>query len=111
MRLAVLLLIAAACLYPQELSHATSPRTAHKVDPEYTKQALDAKVEGDIVLSAIVGMDGIPSDIKVVHGLGKGLDQKAVECLRQWRFTPGTNHGEPVSTRATIEMNFRLPKS
>jgi protein TonB len=40
-----------------------------------------------------------------------GLDEKAVECLKKWRFKPATNHSEPVSAKATVEMNFRLLQS
>jgi len=112
MRLALLGLIAAISLYSQEISHTTDPRVDHKVEPEYTKEALDARIEGPVVLSLVIGADGVPSDIKVVRGLGMGLDEKAVQCLRRWRFAPATKFGEPVSTpRATIQMNFRLPQS
>lgn len=110
MKLAILLLIAVVPLPSQEISHTTPPKLIHKVEPEYTKEALDAKLQGTVVLDAVIGIDGIPSDIQVVRGLGKGLDEKAIECLRQWRFSPATNYfGEPVSTKATFEMNFRLP--
>jgi len=112
MRLAVLVLTAAVgLLQPQELSHTTSPKVIHKVEPEYTKEALDAKIEGEVILSFMIGTDGIPSDIRLLRGLGKGLDEKAIECLKQWRFAPATSHGEPVSAKATVEMNFRLPRS
>jgi protein TonB len=90
------------------LAHTTEARVAHTVKPEYTKEGLDAKIEGDVILTLMIGADGTPSDIKLVRGLGKGLDEKAVECLRQWRFIPATNHGEPVSTKTTVEVNFRL---
>jgi periplasmic protein TonB len=90
MKLAVLLLLAAAeSLLPQEISHATAPRVTHTVPPEYTKEALDAKLQGVVILSAIVGIDGAASNIKVVRGLGQGLDEKAVACVGQWRFSPG----------------------
>jgi len=58
---------------------------------EYTNEALAAKIEGDVILSLMVGPDDVPSDIKVVRGLGMGLDEKAVECLQPWRFKPATN--------------------
>jgi periplasmic protein TonB len=50
------------------------------------------------------------TEIKVTRGLGKGLDEKAVECLRKWRFSPATRHGEPVPAKATVEIVFRLPE-
>jgi len=101
------LLVAAGVLLPQEISHRTGPKLIRKTDPQYTKEALDAKVQGVVVLSFVVAIDGMPAEIKVVRGLGSGLDEKAVECLQQWRFTPATRNGEPVPEKVTLEMNFR----
>jgi protein TonB len=111
MKLAILLLIAVVSLRSQEISHTTPPKLIHKVEPQYTKEALDAKLEGTVALDAVIGIDGIPSDIEVVRGLGKGLDEKAIEALRQWRFSPGSSHGEPIPVKARIEINFRIPDS
>jgi periplasmic protein TonB len=108
MKLAILLLIAAVSLRSQEIAHNTAPRLTHKAEPQYTKEASAAKIEGDVSLSLTIGTDGVPSDIKVVRGLGMGLDEKAVECLQQWRFEPATSHGEPVSTKAKVVISFRL---
>jgi protein TonB len=111
MKLAILLLTAGITLRGQEISHTTEPKPTHTVRPQYTKEALAAKIEGDVILSSMIGADGVPSDIKLVRGLGMGLDEKAVECLKQWRFRPATNHSEPVSSKVNIEMNFRLLRS
>jgi TonB family protein len=54
-----------------------------------------------------VGPDGAARNIRVLHGLGYGLDEKAIEAVRQWRFRAGTRNGEPVTVAATIEVNFR----
>jgi protein TonB len=111
MKLAALILIATAgSLRPQEISHTTAPRVIHTVQPEYTKEALDAKLQGTVLLTALIGVDGLPSDIKMTRGLGKGLDEKAVECVERWRFSPGTNHGEPIPMKVQVEINFRLPQ-
>jgi hypothetical protein len=88
MRLAVLFLIAVAGLQPQELAHTTEPRVAHTVKPEYTKQGLDAKIEGDVILTLMIGADGTPSDIKLVRGLGKGLDEKASNACSDGGSSP-----------------------
>ena len=72
------------------------PKVIHRVAPEYTPEALEAKLEGSVNLSAMIGTDGVPSDIKVTKSLGKGLDQKAVECFKKWRFSPATRNGEPT---------------
>jgi periplasmic protein TonB len=112
MRFAPLLLVVAAItLQAQEISHSTAPILIHKVDPVYTSEAIAAKLQGKVILSAMIGTGGVPSDIRVVRELGKGLDQNAVECLQAWRFKPATNHGEPVSTKVTVEINFRLPQT
>lgn len=112
MRLFFLVLIAVACTLPaQEILHTSPLKVIHRVDLEYTDDALNAKLQGTVVLSTVVGTDGSPGEIKIVRGLGKGLDEKAVECLHQWLFAPTLNHGEPVPTRATVEMEFRLPPS
>jgi periplasmic protein TonB len=103
------LLVTVGVLLPQEISHRAGPKIVRKVDPEYTREALDAKLQGDVVLSFVIAIDGMPVEIKVVRGLGSGLDEKAVECLQQWRFSPGVRNGEPVPMKASVEINFRLP--
>ena len=108
MRLAILLLIIGVSLHSQEISHTTQPILIHKTEPQYTKEARDARLEGTVELSTMIGVDGVPSEIKVIRGLGMGLDAKAIECLQQWRFKPATSHSEPVSTKATVQINFRL---
>ena len=111
MKFAVFILIAAtASIQAQEIMrHATTPpKVIHKVEPEYTKEAQDAKVEGVVVVTALVGTDGKASDIKVRKGLGSGLDEKAVECLQGWKFSPGMKDGELVPVMVTVEINFRL---
>jgi len=88
-------------------NHVSPPVAVHKTSPEYTQEAWDAKLEGAVRLQAIVGIDGTLSEIKIVRGLGKGLDEKAVECLQQWRFKPGLKYAVPVPVTATFEVTFR----
>jgi periplasmic protein TonB len=85
------------------------PRVVHKSEPEYTKEALEAKLEGFVMLSITVGLDGTAGDIQVVKGLGAGLDEKAVECLKTWRFIPAVRNGEPTAVKARVEIRFMLP--
>jgi TonB family protein len=111
MRLALLLLLASAVVVtPQTFPSVTHPTVIYKVDPGYTREALDAELQGRLLLSATIGADGIPVDIKVVQGLGFGLDEKAAESLQKWRFRPATRGGEPIAVKATIEIRFRLPQ-
>jgi TonB family protein len=85
------------------------PMVIEKTEPEYTKEALDAKLEGFVALSITVSVDGVASDIQIVKGLGFGLDEKAVECLKKWRFSPATRNGEPIPAKAQVEIRFKLP--
>jgi TonB family protein len=77
-------------------------------DPGYTDQARKAHVQGVVLVSAIVGTDGIVRDAVVQKGLGMGLDEKALEAVRQWRFRPELEDGKPVSKAVRVEVAFRL---
>src|SRR5690242_4793355 len=101
-------LLAAVALLADHPARTTAPVAIHSVTPEYTKEATDAKLQGSVLLSAVVGVDGIPADIEVVKGLGMGLDEKAVECLSKWRCKPGTHDAQPISVKVQIQVNFRL---
>lgn len=86
----------------------TAPILVTKVDPEYSEEARKAKYSGSVTLSIVVNTDGKAEQISVVKSLGMGLDEKAVEAVQKWRFTPGKNKGVPVKVKATVEVNFRL---
>ncbi len=86
----------------------TPPRVLAKVDPDYTKDATEAKISGTVLLKLVVGSDGVGRDIQVVRSLDPGLDAKAILAVQQWKFQPGTKDGQAVSVQATIEVNFRL---
>lgn len=86
----------------------TPPQLIYKVEPEYSDEARKAKYQGTVVLYVVIDEKGLPRDIKVVRPLGLGLDEKAIEAVRQWRFRPGYMNGRPVAVAATIEINFRL---
>lgn len=85
------------------------PKLIQRVAPEYTPEALDAKLEGSVYLSAMIGIDGVPSDIKVTKGLGKGLDEKAIECFKKWRFSAAIRNGEPTPVSSEVAIIFKLP--
>ena len=84
------------------------PLLIHSVDAEFSKKAKDAKFQGVAVVSCIVDTDGLPRQVHIVRRLGMGLDEKAIEAVRQYRFQPSTLHGNPVAVAITIEVNFRL---
>jgi TonB family protein len=86
----------------------TAPKLLTKVDPAYTDEASEAKLQGTVLLSLEVHPDGKAYNIQVKRGLGMGLDEAAVTALEQWRFEPGMKDGEPVIVAASVEMNFKV---
>jgi periplasmic protein TonB len=86
----------------------SAPRVIYAPDPEYSDEARKAKYQGTVVLWAVIGADGLPKDLRVQRALGMGLDQKALEAVRRWRFEPAMKGGQPVAVQVNIELNFRL---
>jgi len=86
----------------------SAPQVLVKVDPEYSEQARKAKYQGTVVLNLVVQRDGTVRDIRVLQPLGLGLDEKAIEAVKQWRFRPGLRNGQAVDVAAIIEVTFRL---
>src|SRR6202789_2771370 len=85
----------------------SAPKVLYDPDPEYSEEARKAKYQGTVVLWLVVAPDGKPQDIKVQRSLGMGLDEKAIEAVRQWRFEPAKKDGQPVPVRINVEVNFR----
>ncbi len=86
----------------------SAPRALDTPDPDYSEEARKAKYQGTCVLWLIVGPDGKPRDVKVARALGMGLDQKAIEAVRNWKFEPAMKDGRPVAVQINVEVNFRL---
>ena len=86
----------------------TAPVVIFKKDPEYSEEARKAKYQGTVLLAIEVSPDGRATNIRVVRSLGLGLDEKAMEAVKLWKFKPGYKGGQPVTVAATIEVNFRL---
>ncbi len=80
----------------------------YKKEPEYSEEARKAKYQGIVTLYVEVDALGRAVNIRVLHSLGLGLDEKAIEAVRQWKFAPGKKDGKPVTVAASIEVNFRL---
>ena len=102
---------------PQEVvdgkdAGVTLPKVVSEVKPEYTPEAMQAKIEGTVLMTTVVRTDGMPSDITITKSLDAeyGLDQQAVAALSLWRFEPGRKGGKPVAVRVTVEMRFTLKK-
>ena len=86
----------------------TSPTILFRVDPIYPEEARKALYEGTVVLEAIVRKDGSIDILRVIRGLGFGLDENAVKALKLWKFRPGMRRGVPVDVALNIEINFHL---
>jgi periplasmic protein TonB len=88
----------------------TLPRVLKEVRPQYTSDAMRAKVQGTVLLECVVRPDGSVSDVQIIRSLDPtfGLDQQAVVAARAWRFAPGTRLGEPVAVQITLELTFTL---
>jgi TonB family protein len=84
------------------------PKITSKIDPYYTEQAFEAKLQGEVVLSLVIDRSGCPRNITVVTPLGLGLDENAVGAIAAWRWEPATKAGDPVPVPATINVSFRL---
>jgi TonB family protein len=86
----------------------TQPVLLWKIEPEYTDEARRAKIQGTVVLHIEVDTRGQAQNITVRQSLGLGLDERAVEAVRRWRFRPGYRNGKPWVTAAMVQVNFRL---
>jgi TonB family protein len=84
------------------------PVLIHSVNAEFSDEARRAKFEGVSVVSLIVDAQGMPQRVRVMRKLGQGLDEKAIEAVRQYRFKPSTYQGKPVPVEITVEVNFHL---
>ena len=87
-------------------SGVTPPTVLSRIEPVYSEAAREAKIQGKVVLSAIVRKDGSFEVLRVVRGLGLGLDENAIRALKKWRFRPGKRYGKPVDVALNIEVDF-----
>jgi len=79
-----------------------------KTDPEYTEEARVAELEGTVVLLGVIGEDGFAHDLEVMQPLGLGLDENAIEAVKQWHFAPNVNQVPPQKITTQIAVDFRL---
>lgn len=86
----------------------SAPEVIHSVEPEFTEEARKASFQGTVAIQLIVDPQGNPQDVRVVRHLGMGLDQKAMEAVRQYKFRPAMYQGHPVAVQMIIEVAFRL---
>ena len=86
----------------------SAPKELYAPEPEYSEEARKAKYQGTCVLYVIVGADGRPRDLRVARSLGLGLDEKAIDAVKTWKFEPAMKDGKPVAVAISVEVEFRL---
>ncbi len=86
----------------------SAPRPVYDPDPDYSEEARKAHWQGTVVLTIIVGPDGRVHDVKVARSLGLGLDEKAMEAVKTWKFDPARKDGQAVAVQVNIEVNFHM---
>ena len=85
-----------------------APVLVKEVKPQYTADAMRARVQGVVTLECVVQPDGAIGEARVTKSLNPGLDQEAIKAVKQWRFKPGRKDGKPVPVRVTLEVTFTL---
>jgi periplasmic protein TonB len=88
--------------------NVSAPIPIYKPEPPYSEEARKAKYQGTVVLWIVVDAQGNVTDERVVKPLGLGLDEKAIETVKTWKFKPALRNGAPVPVRVMVEVSFRL---
>jgi protein TonB len=86
----------------------SAPQVLHKVEPEFSDAARQAKYQGVVSIQLIVDPRGNPVNIRVIRHLGMGLDEKAMDAVRQYRFKPAMYQGHPVPVQMVIDVDFHM---
>jgi TonB family protein len=84
------------------------PVPIYQQDAEFSDEARRKRISGVVLISLLVGTDGLPTDLQVVKSVGAGLDEKALDAVSKYRFKPAMKDGNPVPARVTIQVSFRL---
>jgi protein TonB len=85
-----------------------APKVLVQVDPEFSEEARKQKFSGNVLVGLIVDEQGNPSHVRVLRGVGLGLDEKAVEAVRQYKFRPATKDGKPVKVELSVDVRFEI---
>jgi len=86
----------------------SAPEVIFQVDPEFSEEARKAKFSGDLYVSVIVDEQGRPTHVRVVRAIGMGLDEKAIEAVKQYKFKPAMLHGKPVKVAVDVNVRFQI---
>lgn len=86
----------------------SAPQLIHSVEPEFTDDARRANYQGSVSIKLIVDSQGNPQDVRLASHLGMGLEEKAIEAVRQYKFRAAMYQGHPVSVQIVIDVDFHL---
>jgi len=86
----------------------TAPVATKRVNAGYTREALEARIQGTVEMDAVVLDDGSVGDVTITKSLDDGLDKQAVKAMKQWAFTPGTKNDKAVAVVVSVTMSFAL---
>ena len=92
----------------RELGITVEPRIIHSEEPEYSEEARKARYQGTVLLAIEIGANGRVSNIRVLRGLGLGLDEKAMAAVEKWIFKPAMAAGRPIAAPAQVSVTFHL---
>ena len=86
----------------------SEPQVLFAPDPQFTEEARQAKVAGKVIVYLQVNPEGRPMHVRIARGLGMGLDEKALEAVRQYKFKPAMKDGHPVTVEMNVDVNFQI---
>ena len=86
----------------------SAPVLIYSVEPEFSEEARKAKVAGNVLVNLWVDTNGLPEHVHVIRGVGMGLDEKAIEAVKQYKFRPAQENGRPVLVELNVEVNFQI---
>jgi periplasmic protein TonB len=86
----------------------SQPEVLFQVEPEFSEEARKAKFMGSVLVGLVVDTSGRPQSVHIVRGVGMGLDEKAMEAVRQYKFKPAMENGKPVPVELNVEVNFQI---
>ena len=86
----------------------SAPVVLYSPEPQFSEEARKAKVAGNVLVYLQVDPEGKPTHVRVLRGIGMGLDEKALEAVRQYKFKPALKNGEPVTVEMNVEVNFQI---
>jgi len=85
-----------------------APKIVSRIEPRYTEAARNARIQGIVIVEAIIDPQGNVTDARILKPLGFGLDQQALAAIREWKFRPGTLNGQPISVYFNLTINFHI---